>query len=185
MNKNEFRGFYSELAEKLCFRGFASLRFDFRGHGESEGYQREFSVIEQILDIKASIKEISKIWKGPISIIATSFGAGATIIYTALYGSRINTLILISPVIDYVATFLKPTTPWTKEEFSKERMKTLETNGYLELNGTFDIGAKLVEELKLIKPYEYIKMLKIPVLTIHGDKDTMVPFRSFKNIWNT
>ena len=178
MDKDEFNGFYSELAEKLCLKGFASLRFDFRGHGESEGYQREFSIIGQILDIKASIREISKIWKGPISIIATSFGAGAAIIYTALYGLnlKVNTLILVSPVIDYVATFLQPSTPWAREEFNKEKMKTLEVKGYLELDGRFDIGAKLIEELKIIKPYEYIRKLKIPVLTIHGDKDTMVPF---------
>ncbi len=174
--KDEYGGFYKELSEKLCGEGYATLRFDFRGHGESEGYQREFTVTGQILDIKASVREVSKIWNGNISLVATSFGAGAGVIYTAIHGRNIiDRLVLISPVLDYQQTFLTPKTPWMKTQFTNEKLRDAEETGYISFEGMFDIGIKLIEEMRIIKPYEYIRTLDKPILTIHGERDTIVP----------
>lgn len=40
VDKNEWENFYVDIANELCKRDFASLRFDFRAHGESEVYKR-------------------------------------------------------------------------------------------------------------------------------------------------
>ncbi len=56
----------------------------------------------------------------------------------------------------------------------------MDKKGYLMLNGVFELGAKFIEEFKVIKPYEYLQEVKCPVLTIHGDKDTMVPYEISK-----
>ncbi len=176
MNKNEWGNFYVSIASELYKKNIASLRFDLRAHGESEGSQRELTLIGAILDIKASADKIIYQKNDKISIIATSFSAGPAILYTALNKDKVKKLILLCPVIDYVATFLEPLVPWARESFNEEGFKHLEGKGYLLLDDTFEIGAKLVEEFKVIKPYEFLKEIECPVLAIHGNKDTMVPY---------
>lgn len=179
-DKNEWNNFYVEISHELCKRKFASFRFDFRAHGESEGSQKELTVIGELLDIKASIKKIMENWKGKISVIAMSFGAGPAILYTAQNPNIVNCLILLCPVLDYEATFLNPIVPWAKESFNEKGFKDLEERGFLLLDGVFEIGAKMVEEFRIIKPYEYLKKITCPVLTIHGSADSMVPYKISK-----
>jgi len=180
MDKNEWNNFYVEIAQDLCKRKFASFRFDFRAHGESEGLQRDLTVIGELIDIKASIKKIRENWKQKISIIATSFGAGPAILYTAQNPDVVSCLILLCPVIDYESTFLNPIVPWAKESFNEKGFKDLEEKGFLLLDGVFEIGIKMVEEFRIVKPYEYLKRITCPVLTIHGDMDSMVPYEISK-----
>lgn len=177
VNKNEWDNFYVDIAQELYKKGFASVRFDFRGHGESGGTQREMTVIGETLDIAASIEQISKRWTGNISIVGMSFGAGPSILYSAPQNRKIKALILLCPVLDYIATFLKPIVPWARDTFNEKGFKYLDKKGFLLLDDEFELGAKLIEEFKVIKPYEILKEIQLPVLVIHGDKDEMVPYQ--------
>lgn len=179
-DKNEWNNFYVDLAQELRKQHFASLRFDFRGHGESAGAQRDITVIGELLDVKASANEVIKRGKNGVSIIATSFGAGSAIMYAAQNKDNVRCLTLLSPVLDYLATFLEPIVPWAKDSFNTDGFQHLDKNGFLLLDGEFELGAKLVEEFKILKPYEYLKQIACPVLTIHGDKDSMVPYEVSK-----
>lgn len=180
VNKNEWDNFYVDIAQELCKKGFASLRFDFRGHGESGGSQREMTIIGETLDVAASIEQISARWDGNISIIGMSFGAGPAILFSAQKLSEIKGLVLLCPVLDYVSTFLKPIVPWAKGSFNKSGFENLDKKGFLLLDDEFELGAKLIEEFKVIKPYEFLAEVKSPLLVIHGDKDSMVPFKVSK-----
>ena len=180
VNKNEWDNFYVDIAQALYKQGFASFRFDFRGHGESGGKQREMTIIGETLDITASIEQISERWDGDISIIGMSFGAGPSIIYSVQKPSSVNCLVLLCPVLDYVSTFLKPIVPWARDSFNKKGFEHLEKKGFLLLDGEFELGAKVVEEFNVIKPYKLLEESKLPVLVIHGDKDSMVPYRVSK-----
>jgi uncharacterized protein len=180
MDKNEWNNFYVDIAHQLFRKNIASLRFDFRGHGESGGTQKDITIMGELLDIEASANKIYSKWNDKISIIGTSFGAGPAILYAAKNNNKIKCLILLCPVLDYIATFLKPITPWAKETFNEKGFKYLENNGYILLDGDFKLGANLIEEFKLIKPYELLSKLDCPVLMIHGDKDTMVPYKISK-----
>lgn len=180
MDKNEWENFHVDIAHELCKKDIASLRFDFRAHGESSGSQRDLTIIGEMLDVNASAQKVFEQWDNGISILATSFGAGPAILYTVLNKDKVKCLVLLCPVIDYVATFLKPIFPWAKETFNKKGFKHLDEKGYLLLDDVFEIGAKLIEEFKVIKPYEFLREVKCPVLTIHGNKDTMVPYKISK-----
>ncbi|MCL0092469.1 hypothetical protein M1N92_02195 [Dehalococcoidia bacterium] len=129
-----------------------------------------------MLDIKATAKKISEQWGDGISIIATSFGAGPSIIYTAQNRDKVKCLVLLCPALDYDATFLNPIVPWVKEFINEESLKHLDEKGYISLDDVFKLGAKLIEEFKIIRPYEFLKEIKCPILTIHGNKDTMAPY---------
>jgi len=180
VNKNEWGNFYADIAEELCKKDFATLRFDFRGHGESNGAQRDMTIIGETLDITASVEQILKRWSGKIAIIGMSFGAGPAILYSSRKTSEVRGLVLLCPVLDYVYTFLNPIVPWAKDIFNKKGFKHLSEKGFLLLDDEFELGAKLIEEFKVIKPYEFLKKIKIPVLAIHGDKDSMVPYKVSK-----
>lgn len=180
MDKNEWGNFYMDIAHHLYKKDFASLRFDFRAHGESEGVQEDITIIGELLDIKASAQKIFEQWDDGISLIGTSFGSGPAILYATQNKKRIKGIVLLCPVLDYITTFINPITPWAKETFNKEGFKHLEEKGYILLDGEFKLGAKLIEEFKVIKPYELLSKIECPILTMHGNKDTMVPYKISK-----
>lgn len=180
MDKNEWGNFYVDIAHRLYKNNFASLRFDFRAHGESEGTQEDITIIGELLDLKASANKIFENWDDGISLLGTSFGAGPSILFANQYKRRVKCLVLLCPVLDYTTTFLKPITPWARETFNKKGFKQLEERGYILLDDKFKLGSKLIEEFNVIKPYENLKDVECPVLTIHGNKDTMVPYKVSK-----
>lgn len=55
-NKQEKRGMLKEIADKLEQNGVASIRFDFNGHGESEGLFQNMTVLNEIEDAKKVIE---------------------------------------------------------------------------------------------------------------------------------
>jgi uncharacterized protein len=179
-DKNEWNNQHFKISKDLNEKNVGTFRFDYRGHGESQGTMREMTIMGEYLDIKSSADQIKKKWSGAISIIASSFGAGSAILYSSIFPENISSLILLNPVLDYNATFLNPLEDWGKESFNEVGYKNLKEKGYLLLDGIYQLDAKLIAEFACIKPYKVLNHLKCPVLTIHGDKDSMVPFQISK-----
>lgn len=176
VDKNEWENFYVDLASELSSHDIASMRFDFRGHGESDGTSLDVSVIGDVLDLKAARTEIRRHWTGKLNLIATSFGGGPTLLAAEQWGSQVDKIALIAPVIDYEFSFIHPTTPWGRTWFNKTALAKAYRTGFLPLNRTFRLSTKLLEEFRVIKPYLAISKLSNPVFIIHGDKDTMAPY---------
>ena len=120
-------GNYTQLAKRLSLKGYNVFRFDFQGHGESEGESQNVTIAGELCDLENAIKEFSEqIGKiGNLIIIAQSFGAVSSILYTADHQSQIEKLVLWNPVLDLEKTFVKAETPWGKTFFNDK--------GYLEL----------------------------------------------------
>jgi len=60
VDKNEWNDFYRNLAKHLYENGYSTLRFDFRGHGESGGSKRELTIIGSLVDLISSTQIIKK-----------------------------------------------------------------------------------------------------------------------------
>ncbi len=198
MNKNEDVGedggvgAFEELSNRL--KDFNTIRFDFRGHGESDGKQENMTIAGEYLDLMATINYIYKKYPLKIAIVASSFGAVSAVKYAAEYsGSGIKqwiyslmfprisqpslfALVLWNPVLDLQKTFIDPIVPWARRSFNEEGYKSLKMNGYLLLDSSFRVGRVLVREMRVLKPYKWLRNVKCPILTLHGDKDTYVPF---------
>src|ERR1035437_9926118 len=99
MDKNEWNNLHFRIAQDLGDQNIGTFRFDYRGHGESQGTMRDVTVTGEFLDVKSSMAQITKNWKKKISILASSFGAGSSILYAALFPERVSSLILLNPVI--------------------------------------------------------------------------------------
>lgn len=169
-------GIYTELANKLAEVGYHVFRFDFRGHGESQGNSVNMTVKGEVEDLEAAIKFLQKKGHKTFGIVASSFGGGPALFYTAEHQDAIKAIVLWNPLIDYHSV-LDPQLPWPQENFGPEQMKFLNEKGYLPIGSRkFRIGKALIEEMISTEPFKALEKIDIPVLFIHGDKDTYVPY---------
>lgn len=184
VDKDEYLGLFKEGAEYLAEKGFDSLRIDFRGHGSSSGNSLDFSVAGQMLDVEAALNYLVCYYQKPklkVHIVACSFGAPPAI-FMALKRGVIGNLVLIAPVLSYKRTFLEPETDWAKKIFTQKALLMAARTDKLFINPNFPISMRLIEEMVLIKPEIGLRELRQPTVVIHGDADSMVPFRASKDI---
>ena len=175
VDKDE-NGKFINLANRLCNSGFGVLRFDFRGHGESDLTSEEMTLTGELLDIEASVLYMAKKYSN-IGLLAASFGAGPAILYAVNNPIYFKTMVLWNPVLDYDQTFLKPKLPWGKSIFNKDSYRELEREGFVTIPGKdFRISKQLVHDFSKYKPFEELSKVQVPVLTIHGTNDTKVPY---------
>ena len=178
-SRDEYLGFFKDGAEWLARSGIASLRFDFRGHGKSSGSSLDFSVVGQNYDVRAVI-EAAQVWYGPdirIHLVGASFGAPPAIFGAIRFRFSVCSLFLIAPVLSYRRTFVEPETEWAAELFSKKRLADLDRTGQLFMNDTFCIGHQLIGEMEVIRPDRELEYVNQPVTIVHGDRDSMVPYK--------
>jgi len=176
-SKDEYGGFYVDLANELRREGFGTLRFDFRGHGESSGSSKDISVIGDVLDIESTLQQIPLNPNEELAFIGTSFGAGPAIMSGSTWHRGVNCLVLIAPVLDYRRTFLEPETDWGKTWFSQKAFRELWRSGQLTLEN-FSLSPRLFEEFRFLRPMDVLAESRIPTLIIHGDKDSVVPYQT-------
>lgn len=177
-------GFYSEFAKGLDRIGASSLRFDLRGHGKSGGggYERVTlsGVINDIgcaYDLLASRLPPS----APAFVVAASFGGGLAACWAAAAeaghaarGPPPQGLVLLNPLFDYGRRMLFDKPYWGGGGLTADGLAALAGRGWLE-HGEFRIGPAMLNELLCVRPQDAVRNLGVPLLTIHGDADTMVP----------
>ncbi|WP_425297927.1 alpha/beta hydrolase [Nocardia abscessus] len=74
--------FFARLADGLAEAGVASLRFDLRGHGESEGRQEELTLSMILNDIRVAVAYLREAsCAHEISLLGASFGGGICAYY--------------------------------------------------------------------------------------------------------
>lgn len=185
VDKDEYLGFFKDGAEYLAARGVDSLRIDFRGHGTSSGTSLDFSIVGQMLDVECALTYLKRSYshKGVnVHIVGCSFGAPPAIYAAAHYPQFIKGIVLIAPVLSYRRTFLEPETEWARSIFSDKALATMAKTKKLYINQNFPISVRLVEEMKLIQPELALKDIRQDVVIVHGDADSMVPYKASRDI---
>jgi uncharacterized protein len=184
VNKDEYQNFFKDGAEYLACFGIDSLRIDFRGHGQSSGSSMDFSVIGQMLDVRAAIVYLKNFYKkiNSLVIVGCSFGAPPALFAAEQHSEVVKSLVLIAPVLSYQRTFLKPETDWAKSIFNSSKFRKLEKTNRLFINPDFPISSRFVEEMKMIKPEITLQKILKSISVIHGDADSLVPFQASKDL---
>jgi pimeloyl-ACP methyl ester carboxylesterase len=175
--KQEYLDMFSHLAERLYADSVGSIRFDFRGHGESSGTDMDFDVISQLVDLESVIHWLQNkcgLSELSINFVGASFGSAPGILYHYIHRT-FQKISLFAPVISYYKTFVKPTTDWGIENFNPNAWDKAKEKGYLLLDGEFKVNIRLLEEFLFIEPVEQLKQLNIPIQIFHGTNDTLVP----------
>jgi pimeloyl-ACP methyl ester carboxylesterase len=169
-------GIFTELAGKLAKAGFAVFRFDFRGHGESAGNSVDMTVAGEKEDLESAIEFLQTKGYRTFGILGASFGGGVVSVFAAGHPDIAKALVLWNPLVDYHSIF-EPELPWPKANFGKEAMLRLEKHGFIEVGKRrFRLGKPLFDEMKKLHPWKGLQKLKVPILFVHGDNDTYVPY---------
>lgn len=163
----------TDISADLLAQGIASLRFDFNGHGKSEGLFQDMTVPNEIDDLKAVIKWAQQQpWVENISLLGHSQG-GVVVSMTAgeLGDKVIKSLVLMAPAAVLRDDALRGNTmgamydPWNM------------TDEYVELPfGGKKLGRKYIQSAVRLPIYETARNYTGPVLIIHGTADRVVPY---------
>lgn len=173
-NKVDKFRIWIRIARALCNSGFVVLRFDFSGHGDSEGELEDISISQEIDDLKCAInylKTIPETDKNKIGIIGHSLG-GDIAILASVNNKSIKALVLLSPVVNY-------------RNLHKDFLDALaeaQKSGIGEL-ASHKIKWRYFDELKNLETLNEIHRVNVPLLLIHGTVDERVDIGGSKELF--
>lgn len=177
-NKDEQQLVY--LADRLQKKGYSSFRFDFDGHGESEGKDYEMTISKEISDLKNTIKILQEKGYKEFVLLGESFGAGIISLFPYKEFECIKGIILWYGALNY--DFIK-----YGNLFSEANKKIAQENGFyisksMNSGKEFKFGLELFNEVYQFKPYEELKKCNFPKLFVHGEIDSAVPYKLSKDV---
>lgn len=183
-NKDE-DGIYTRFARRMLAASFDSIRFDFRGHGDSAWKPIDVTACGEILDFMTVYDWAARQGYEGIHLLATSFGASIALLAVQTFDlSAVRSLVMWNPVINYRNTFIEATVEWGKEFFNQKAINELVHRPYTIIPETgFRFGPRMTVELLLLHPEEATKKLRVPFLIVHGGEDTMVPASDARRFW--
>ena len=148
----------------------STFRFDFYGHGESEGKFENITVSEAVDDILNAIKFLKNKGFKKIGLVGSSFGGMASLI-AASKSKYLYVLVLKSPVSDYLGKLISKISKYNIKEWKEKGFIHYESSrmGKLRLNYSF------FKDAEKVSGYNVAKRISIPTFIIHGDKDESVP----------
>jgi hypothetical protein len=168
-------GFFTRMATGLADAGIASLRYDLRGHGESEGRQEDAPLSAHLNDIRVALAELrSRTGMTQASLLAASFSGGMAAYYAAKSSDSLARLVLINPLLDYKGRFIDQKRYWHDDSIDDEHARQLSEVGYVEHSPSFKLGRALLNEVFWIHPRNVLGEISAPTLILHGTEDTFI-----------
>jgi len=159
------------LTNIFAAHGFASMRINYRGHGNSEGDSGFITTTSGLEDIQTAIDYLKTLdWVDGIAACGVSYGGGLLLHTIASGKDTYKFLILLSPLIDMQHRFDKDPSVDVKQ-WAKD--------GFYEVE--YDTGIKrrdysLYADAANYTPWTDAEKIKIPTIIIHGNKDETVPY---------
>lgn len=161
----------NSIAEHLLEKNIGVLRFDFNGHGKSEGDFQDMTPNNEMDDLKAIIHWLQKQhFTRTISLVGHSLGGIiVSMVATELGCSTIPIMVLLAPagnLRDNVLTgnyFGIQFNPW---KLPKQ----------IEVFGGNIVGKKHLEEMRDLPIFETVKKYKGETLIVNGTHDITVPY---------
>lgn len=169
--KDEVGGFYVRLAEALAERGYASLRFDFPGSGDSEASFQLNDIPFQIADAQRAfdyMAALDVVDESRLGVVGFSLGG---IVGSALAGEeeRVQALALWSTPGDTAGRFLDRYDAYYGE--AKEAGYALVDLGFTSV----ELSAAFLESTFASYPLYDIRTYENPLLVIAGEDDDEIP----------
>ena len=165
------------LEEQCKQRDQSFIRFDYRGHGQSEGVFEEACISDWAQDAQDIIEQCTS---GPIILVGSSMGGWISLLI-ALKLDRVAGLVGLAAAPDF--------TTWMEERMSVQQKEQLESDGYFELPNDYDdtpyiITKKLIEDGRQNTLLDKEVSINVPVRLIQGMKDTDVEWQVAHRIKN-
>ncbi len=165
------------LATGIEDGGYAVLRFDFTGLGESEGEFADTSVTTNVGDIEAAARFMEARGFGPCALVGHSLGGAATLLAAAHV-----------PAVRAVVAVGAPFSPdHVRHLFAERDVERALASGRatVEIAGRpFQISAEFFHDLERQCSPERIAALGRPLLVAHGTADRVVPIEEGERIFH-
>lgn len=156
----------TRVAKALARQGYAALRFDFTGLGDSAGAFETTSVSSNVSDLTRAAVALIERGFGPCAIVGHSLGGAASI----LAASRLKTL-------DAVATIAAPSTVGHVQHLFTDEISTIREQGKAEVSvggEPFCLGETFLDDLHNHDVLDAVAELEVPYLAIVAGADTVV-----------
>ncbi|TWI38272.1 pimeloyl-ACP methyl ester carboxylesterase [Paracoccus sulfuroxidans] len=169
--KSDMQGTKAVFLEEWARReGRAFLRFDYSGHGESEGAFEDGAIGDWFLDARAVIEELTE---GPQVLVGSSMGGWISLLVARAMSERVAGLVTIAAAPDFTEQGF-----WAG--FDAEARERLLRDGRLELPSEYGdepyvITRRLIEEGRDQLVMNQPLSLPFPVRFLQGTADEDVP----------
>ncbi len=173
------------IADTLKAHGIASIRFDFNGHGESEGEFKDMTVPNEIEDAKKVMEYVSDLrYVSSLAIVGHSQGG----VVAAMTAGQLSKELGESP---FKAVALMAPAAVLREDAIRgstmgKQYDPFDPGEYVELWGGLKLGGKYIRTAFSLPIYETAAKYQGPALIIHGNADRVVPYtygERFHQIW--
>lgn len=165
----------TRLADVLSGAGYAVLRFDFTGLGESEGDFARTTVATRVSDLTRAAMTLIQRGYGPCGLVGHSFGGAAAL----LAASKLKS-------VRSIAVVASPATASHVRHLLVGREDEIRARGSAEVNiggRPFPISAEFLAELEEYDSGEHIADLGRPLLVVHPLDDGVVPISEGERIF--
>ncbi|HNW27229.1 MAG TPA: alpha/beta hydrolase [Spirochaetota bacterium] len=159
----------TRMADDIAATGHPLMTFDFSCAGESGGSIADLSTLQEVEDLASAVDCFRERGMKRIHLMGSSMGAAVSILYASRQDPSIESLILIAAPVDLQGLFTKAT--------GIADVSTLPTDGMTAVEG---IGLKnsFFLELPRIDMIRALNDIRVPVLAIHGGRDSVVEPRN-------
>lgn len=162
---------FDEISKDLVGKGIGVVRFDFNGHGKSDGEFRYMTVPNEIADTKAIIDWTKRQpFTKNISLLGHSQGGVVASMTAGELGKKeIKSLVLMAPAAVLRDDALRGNTmgakydPWNAPE-------------YVTMPNGLKLGHDYIVTARELPIYETASRYTGPVFIIHGKADNIVPY---------
>lgn len=174
-------GMHELIADRLVKKNIASVRFDFNGHGQSEGLFQNMTVPNEIEDAKAVYEYVSSLpFVSKIGFLGHSQGGVVAAMTAGELGAKVSALVLMAPAAVLREDAIRGNT------FGKSYDPLHLEGDYVELFGGLKLGRNYIETAFSLPIYETAAGYSGPAAIFHGNNDKVVPYtygERFHNIF--
>lgn len=168
-NKSEAHRLFVKLARALLEHGIASLRFDFRGAGDSAGRSEDLTIRSEVADALEALKFLShhkRLSSRRVALIGFSLGGAIAAYVAARAAARVRSVALLAPVAEGAGILDELSTP--------ESVVALAQTGLTDYGGNL-VGVAFIRQFAEMRPVRELARARRPTLIIHGENDQTVP----------
>lgn len=163
------------ISRALTANGFAVLRFDFTGLGESEGDFEDTNFSGNVSDLIAAASFLEETYKAPTLLVGHSLGGAAALFAAAEIAT-----------IKAVVTIGAPSNPVHVQHLFKSTIVEINTSGkaVVNLSGRdFTIKKQFLDDLETKSLVTVVKNLRKPVLILHSPQDDTVGIKNAEELY--
>lgn len=159
------------LADWAAEEGHSYLRFDYSGHGESEGAFRDQTITQWRAD---SLRVIAELTDGSLVLVGSSMGGWMACLVAAAIPERIGAMVLIAPAPDFTEKLMIPELPPQAHEALRRDGVWMRPSEY---GDPYPITRALLEDGARWSILQGLVPIECPVRILQGGEDPDVPWR--------